>query len=273
MQVSVIISFYQRLKHLEFCLDALELCSDDFCEVVIADDGSDKACVEALGEKIKKYHYPIIHAWHPKDGFRLSAARNNGIRHARGNYFIFLDCDFIVLPDTIRRHIEEAESGRYVAGLCKYLTEEQTGILFERGVDLDMLERFYQELPDKQIRSDHRRFIIHSILRRFHLAKPRKERCSSHFSIHRRDIEYINGYDENFVGWGGEDEDLAHRMALAGFRGKSVIPAARILHLWHPKELGGMHWKTGANVTYLNRENVAFFCENGLTKKTADPSR
>jgi glycosyltransferase involved in cell wall biosynthesis len=266
MKISIIVSFYQRLKYLEYCLDALELCRDDFYEVVIADDGSDESCVGTLKEKIKKYNYPIVHAWHPKDGFRVSAARNNGIRHARGDYFIFFDCDFVALPGTIRCHIEKAKSGQYVAGLCKYLTEEQTGILFSRGVDLEMLERFYRELPDKQIQSDHKRFILHYMLRRFHLVNPRKERCSTHFSINRKDMEYINGYDENFKGWGGEDEDMAYRMALAGFRGKSIIPTARILHLWHPKELGNKHWKEGSNVAYLNRKDVTFFCENGLVK-------
>jgi glycosyltransferase involved in cell wall biosynthesis len=267
MKTSIIVSFYQRLKYLEYCLDALELCRDDFYEVVIADDGSSESCVSILNEKIKKYNYPITHAWYPKDGFRLSAARNNGVKHARGDYFIFLDCDFVVLPGTIKRHIEKAGSGQYVAGLCKYLTEEQTRILFSCDIDSEMLERFYLELPDKQIRSDHKRFVLHSMLRRFHLVNPRKERCSSHFSINRKDIEFINGYDENFKGWGGEDEDIAHRMALAGFRGKSVIPVARVLHLWHQKELGDKHWKEGGNVAYLNRKNVTFYCENGLIKR------
>ena len=267
MKTSIIVSFYQRLKYLEYCLDALELCRDDFYEVVIADDGSDESCVNILKENIKKYSYPITHAWHCKDGFRLSAARNNGIRHAKGNYLIFLDCDFMVLPGTIKWHTDNAKSGQYVAGLCKYLTEEQTQKLFSGGFNPEMLECFYQELPDKQIRSDHKRFILHSMLRRFHLVNPRKERCSSHFSINRKDIEFINGYDENFRGWCGEDEDIAHRMALAGFRGKSVIPTARVLHLWHQKELGDKHWKEGGNVAYLNRKNVTCFCENGLIKK------
>lgn len=266
MKTSIIVSFYQRLNYLEYCLDALELCRDDFYEVVIADDGSDESCVTLLKEKIKKYRYPIIHAWHPKDGFRLSASRNNGIRHANGDYLIFLDCDFIVLPGAVKQHIKNAKLGQYVAGLCKYLTKEQTEKLFSCDIDLKMLENFYRELPDKQIRSDHRRFIFQSIGRRLHLTNDRNERCSSHFSINRKDIEFINGYDENFRGWGGEDEDIAHRFALAGFQGKSVIPTARVLHLWHQKEIGDKHWKEGGNVDYLNRKDVPFFCKNGLKK-------
>jgi hypothetical protein len=33
MKTSIIVSFYQRLRHLEYCLDALELCKDDFYEL------------------------------------------------------------------------------------------------------------------------------------------------------------------------------------------------------------------------------------------------
>jgi len=82
-------------------------------------------------------------------------------------------------------------------------------------------------------------------------------------------MEAINGYDENFVGWGGEDEDISLRMVKAGYRGYSVIREAKVLHLWHPKELGGKHWKEGSNVDYLYRENIPSFCENGLTKKSS----
>ena len=46
------------------------------------------------------------------------------------------------------------------------------------------------------------------------------------FPIYKKDIESINGYDENYVGWGGEDQDIALRLVLAGFRGISVIKSA-----------------------------------------------
>jgi hypothetical protein len=80
-------------------------------------------------------------------------------------------------------------------------------------------------------------------------------------------MEYINGYDENFIGWGGEDEDMACRLEIAGFQGYSIMKDARLLHLWHPKALGNKHWKEGPNINYLNRRNIPFFCENGLKKK------
>lgn len=266
MQTSVIVSFYERLSHLRCCLDALSACAGDFDEVVIADDGSSEGTVRRIHGMMSGYPFRIVHAWHPKAGFRLAAARNNGIRRSRGDHLVFLDCDFAVLPGAIRSHREHAKRGRFVAGLCKYLPEEPTRLLMEGRVMSAKLEELYGSLPDRPIIREHWKFVRYSALIRLRLANARKQRCSSHFSVHRCDLDAVNGYDENFVGWGGEDEDLSYRMVRAGFRGYSVIPWAKTLHLWHPKELGGRHWKEGSNISYLFRKKIPAFCENGLVK-------
>ena len=264
--VSVIVSFFERLAHLKCCLDALNACAGELDEVVIADDGSGEDTVRKLEAMLPSYPFPIVHAWHPKEGFRLSAARNNGIRRSRGEYLVFLDCDFAVLPGTIRCHRKRAKHGRFVAGLCKYLPEEPTRRLMAEGVTPGRVGDLYDSLPDRPIAREHGKFVRYGLLIRLGLANPWKQRCSSHFSIHRKDMESINGYDENFVGWGGEDEDLSFRMVKAGLRGYSVIPEAKTLHLWHPKELGEKHWKEGSNIPYLMRKNIPVFCEDGLVK-------
>jgi glycosyltransferase involved in cell wall biosynthesis len=267
MKTSIIISFFERIDYLRCCLDALKYSAGDFEEVVIADDGSSEGTVARIEALIPSYDFPVVHAWHPKDGFRLAATRNNGIRHATGDYLVFIDCDFLILPGTIQCHLRAAKPGRFVAGLVKYLTEEQTGRLLRSEITGPFLEELYRELPDGPILREHRKFLWRSILLRLGLISPRKQRCSSHFSIHRRDMEFVNGYDENFVGWGGEDEDIAMRLVKAGFEGVSAISRARALHVWHPHELRGKHWQEGPNVAYLNRDNVPFYCENGLIRQ------
>lgn len=268
--VSVIVSFYERLPYLKCCLDALALSCADFDEVVIADDGSNEETVRRLKELITRYAFPVTHVTHPKNGFRLSATRNNGIRHARGDYLIFLDCDFLVLPAAIRYHVQMAKPGRFVAGSCKYLAEEPSRTVLASVITPELLEHYYQALPDADIIVQHRRFIKRSILIRMHLASPRKQSLGGHFSVFKRDIERINGYDENFVGWGGEDEDLGVRLAAAGIYCTSAIRYARVLHAWHPSELKtgrASEWKKGTLSDYLTRQPVRFFCENGLRKK------
>ena len=43
---------------------------------MIADDGSSEPTVRGLREIVSSYAFRIVHAWHPKSGFRLAAARD-----------------------------------------------------------------------------------------------------------------------------------------------------------------------------------------------------
>lgn len=266
MKTSVIICFYDKLNYLKYCLDSLKSCSDDFDEVVIADDGSGETVVEQLKAHIKNYSFPIIHAWHSRDGARRAACRNNGIRHATGDYLVFLDADFAVLPGAIKSHTDAAKPGFFAAGRCKYSTQEQVGRIFSGPVSSSMLENIYTELSETPILKEHREFIRYGILRKLRLASARKQTFGGHFSIYKKNIESVNGYDENYVGWGGEDQDIAMRLVMAGFKGTSVIKNARILHLWHPKAIGDKHWREGENTAYFFRKKIPVFCENGLIK-------
>ena len=266
MKTSIIVCFYQKSDYLKCCLDSLKNCSYDFDEVVVADDGSSEIVVNEVKKYIEDYPFPIIHAWHPRKGARRAACRNNGIRHATGEYLVFIDADFTVLPHAIKSHVDAANPGWFAAGRCKYLTEDQVKRIFLEKISAELLEKIYLELSDEPILKENREFIRYGIMRKMRLASARKQTFGGHFSIYKKDIESVNGYDENYVGWGGEDQDMAMRLVMAGLRGTSVIKSARILHLWHPKEIGDKHWKEGANVDYFFRKNIPIYCENGLIK-------
>jgi glycosyltransferase involved in cell wall biosynthesis len=264
MKTSIIICFFDRIDYLTPCLDSLRSAHRSFDEVVIADDGSGEEVVARVKIMRTSYDFPVVHAWHPRDGSRRAATRNNGIRNSTGEYLIFLDADFAVLPGAIRSHVDAAKRRHFAAGRCKYTTEEQARRLLSQGVSSNLLEAAYRELPDEPIEKEHRRFIRYELLRRIGLGDPRKVTFGGHFSAFRTDIEAVNGYDENYAGWGAEDMDIAHRMVLAGFRGTSVIRTARMLHLWHAREMGERHWKEGDNAGYFFRKSVPVRCEKGL---------
>jgi glycosyltransferase involved in cell wall biosynthesis len=266
VKITIIICFYEKSDYLKCCLDSLKNSSNYFDEVVVADDGSSEKVVNEVKKYINDYPFPIVHAWHPRNGARRAACRNNGIRHAGGDYLIFLDADFVVLPYAIKSHIDAAKPGWFAAGRCKYSTEEQAGRIFSSGISTDLLENIYAELSEEPIVKEHREFIRYGILRKLRLASARKQTFGGHFSIYKKDIESVNGYDENYVGWGGEDQDIAMRLVMAGLRGTSVIKTARILHLWHPREIGGKHWKEGVNAEYFFRKIIPVYCDNGLIK-------
>lgn len=269
MKSSIIICFYEKIKYLRCCLDALQICSQNFDEVVIADDGSNDDIVEQIRKLIPTYGFPIIHAWHSREGARRAAARNNGIRNARGDYIIFIDRDCLILPDAVKAHLDAAKRGRFLAGRFKYLNEEQAQVVFNSNISAEMLEKLYSSMPEEPIQKEHRRFVKYGILRKLRLVSGEQQNFGGHFSISKADIESVNGFDESYIGWGGEDLDLSRRLVKAGIQGHSVIRSARCLHIWHPHELGNKHWKEGPNIEYFQRKNVPFFCENGL-KKTGE---
>jgi len=267
MKTSVVICFYEQVDFLSACLDALRSAWGEIHEAVVADDGSSEEVVDRVRRLVARYPFPVVHAWHPRKGPRRAATRNNGIRYASGDYLVFIDADFVVLPGAVRRHVDAARPGCFAAGRCKHTTPELARRILTEGVSSGLLEDVYRDLPDEPIDKEHRRFVRYAFLRRLGLADPRRLTFGGHFSAFRKDIVAVNGYDENYVGWGAEDQDLAFRMVRAGFLGTSVIRTARVLHLWHPREMGEKHWKEGNNVRYYFRKEIPVFCENGLVRR------
>jgi predicted glycosyltransferase involved in capsule biosynthesis len=66
--------------------------------------------------------------------------------------------------------------------------------------------------------------------------KPDYAALLSAFSImalENRILLAVNGFDENFAGWGYEDSDLVIRLIHAGIKRKEGRFAVPVLHLWH----------------------------------------
>jgi GT2 family glycosyltransferase len=96
-----------------------------------------------------------------------------------------------------------------------------------------------------------------------HSFKPKLTGCN--FGVWRCDFERINGFDECFVGWGCEDDDLAQRLRASGVRVASIVRHARLYHMWHPTDLTTPpKWRHGRNVPYFLRPNKPTRCERGL---------
>ncbi|MBD5278486.1 MAG: glycosyltransferase [Bacteroides sp.] len=97
MLFSIIVPVYNRPDEIRELMASLAAQTDKGFEAVIVEDGSSipcKADAEAFASDVAlQYFY--------KDNEGRSPARNFGMDHARGDYFVFVDSDCILPPDYI----------------------------------------------------------------------------------------------------------------------------------------------------------------------------
>ncbi|MDZ7371874.1 MAG: galactosyltransferase-related protein, partial [candidate division KSB1 bacterium] len=68
--------------------------------------------------------------------------------------------------------------------------------------------------------------------------------------INREDYIRVNGFDEQYIGWGNEDDDLGHRLHEAGVIGYNPFVKEFPLHLYHPPYREG---EKRVNLDYYRR--------------------
>ena len=96
--ISVIVPVYNVEKYLDRCVKSiLRQTYKDF-ELILVDDGSPDKCPSMCDEWAKKDER--IHVIHQKNQ-GLSAARNNALKKAKGNYISFIDSDDWISDDML----------------------------------------------------------------------------------------------------------------------------------------------------------------------------
>lgn len=235
INISVIVTTYQRPKALNAVLKSLSLQTKLPTEIIVADDGSADDTRLLIKSWQSKISCPLIHIWQEDKGFRAARIRNLGAVSSKGNYLVFLDGDCIVFPDFISRHLNLAESGYMVMGsriLCsasltsRIENDKSWPCTFKIGEWFNSLikndiNRIYPllRLPDGLWRKC--RVKKWQGIRTFNLA------------VWKKDFYAVNGFDEQFEGWGHEDADLAIRLINASILRKDGQFALPVLHLWH----------------------------------------
>ena len=271
MKLSVVTAVYNRPEHFRLFLRSLALQSRRPDEVVVADDGSDAAVAARLRELLDASGFAGAIVRQEKDGFRAAAARNMALRVVTGDYVAFIDCDMALMPDALALHESMAASRRVLIGNRTLLPQAPSEALFAMASPgVADFERAFAEADDAELQEAARLFEKHAWQRRFHIARPHKPKIlGCHFSLPMEDVRRVNGFDENFVGWGYEDDDFARRLYSAGVKPVSVIQTARAMHLWHPSlaPSADARHRDRPNRAYFRRWWVPTVCKNGLVRK------
>lgn len=104
--VSVIIIFFNEEKYLE---QAIQSVIDQTCtgwELILVDDGSSDASTQIAKDYAQRYPDKIRALEHPNHENRgMSATRNLGLEHARGDHIAMLDGDDVWLADKLEKQL------------------------------------------------------------------------------------------------------------------------------------------------------------------------
>lgn len=147
VKVSVIVPVYNTERFLPKCLDALVGQTLEELEIIVVNDGSPDGAQTVINEYAGRYPAKIRSFSQKNEG--PSAARNQGIRHAAGEFIGFADSDDYVSPDMFERLYGRAvETGAEVVCCSFFRTEGRTEteeILTERD---DLFGKSAQESPE-----------------------------------------------------------------------------------------------------------------------------
>lgn len=106
---SIIIPVYNRIDEVRDLLKSLSAQTDKDFEVILVEDGSTQPCASV----VEPYKSQIDIKYFYKDNEGRSIARNYGMEHADGQYFLFFDSD-CVIPEQYIASLRKSLDAHYV---------------------------------------------------------------------------------------------------------------------------------------------------------------
>jgi glycosyltransferase involved in cell wall biosynthesis len=263
VDISVIVSTYERASELERVLEGYTLQTFEDFEVVVADDGSGPETKAVCDRYLSRLN--LVHARHEHDGFRAAAARNMGVRASKGAWIVFADGDCVPFPDYLEKHAASRDAASFLAGERYMLEQDEAQAVTVSSI---ASRDAFVKAPARE-RKRLKSLATKNAFYRFTGLKPERPKLlTSNCSLARSAFVAVNGLDERYRGWGREDDDLRRRLVKRGFRPRSVVGAANLLHLWHPPVASFKGTvRAGPNEPYFQRGFFLSRCRVGLEKR------
>lgn len=261
LKASLLISTYNWPSALDLVLKSILAQSTLPCEVIIADDGSKKETTDLIKKYQENFPVPLIHVWQEDNGFRLAEIRNKAIARSNAEYIIQIDGDIIIHKHFIKDHLAFAKKGTFVRASRSYIGERKSNqILLNKEVNLtyfssgitNRLSAIHYPKAWKLFEKNYKKnepFEIHG--------------CNMAFW--REEAIQVNGYNENFVGWGPEDKEFVVRMLNKGFEKRFIKMGGICFHIWHPENKKPNLKQNEAEFFDAIAEK-RIFCVNGIDK-------
>ena len=233
--ITVIITSYNQTPTLELLLSSLEHQTFKNFEVILADDGSSDG-VENLSREPRGF--PLRLVTQPDEGYRKAKILNQAVRVARGDYLVFLDGDVFLDRYFLEDHRALRVPRHFICG-----RRVDLGPVFSKGLnakatapgEFSFLGLIWSALCrdssgfKRCIRIPNRR------LRKWLGYDRPIDLLGSNFSLWKQDLINVNGFNENFESYWGEDGDLFVRLKNSGNTSIGAKGVCIQYHLFHPR--------------------------------------
>jgi glycosyltransferase involved in cell wall biosynthesis len=111
VRVSIVLPFFNSARFMRECIDAVLAQTYADWELVLVDDGSSDDSPAIAREYVERMPDRVRCIEHPgRENRGISASRNLGVRHARGEFIAELDADDVWLPDKLARLVPVMEA-------------------------------------------------------------------------------------------------------------------------------------------------------------------
>lgn len=269
MKISIIVTVYNRLSYLRNMINCLNSQTKKPYELIIADDGSHES-VEDILKEFPNLDYKVKHAYQEDKGFRLAASRNNGARLAEGDYLVFMDQD-IIFGETLLEEIEKQAKKSTFLKMRAIYVDENTKELIEKRIDKkEKYQNILQEVEKErveEIAKGYKKDKLYVYLYKLGLRKRAAKIVGLGFGLYKEDYYKVNGFDENYEGWGYEDDDFGNRLTFSGVYGIPLKSKHPMIHMYHKeapsksKSLNEDYYRT-KRAEYFNKKSL--YCERGV---------
>ena len=257
MKISLIITTFNWPESLLLVLKSVRYQTLPPDEIIIADDGSGENTRDLISSYKKQFDLNIIHSWQEDNGFRAARSRNKAIFKSSGDYIIMIDGDIVLHHNFVKDHINSAEKGYFIQGTRSLLTEKETR---EALIKKNASFSFFSS------RLKNRKNAIHSKILSFIFSNKKnylRGIKSCNMAFFKNDCININGFNNNFEGWGREDSEFSQRLMNLGIKRKTLRFNAIQFHLWHKENSRDLLNKNDAIMQETINMKVVW-CENGI---------
>lgn len=200
MKVSIIITFYQNVNILSLCISSIIQTTADMCYEIVVVNDNPSTSLSFIIDKFCDYCDIKVITMETNSGY--SAACNCGVKNAKYDYIVLMDCDIIPQTGWLNKLLSTYQRANNPGAVSSKILDARTNNLFGFGIGVHGVDfvLYKRDGADDSFTNRDREFYM----------------VSSGCLLMRRDLYLqLGGQDETYYN-ADNDLDLTYRLHLLG---------------------------------------------------------